>query len=148
MQRVAPHCDECWGVDVDPQAVAAAAALPGVNTRVVASRETLPFPDATFDTCTILDVIEHVADERATLCELARVSERIIVVDYGVPLPRTLVGLLARVVEMGAGPRHFAGFREFCRRGGLGALARQAGLAIEHQERLEGNVLSLCELRP
>ena len=71
-------------------------------------------------------------------------SRRVIVVDYAVPLPQGPVGLLAQVVEMSAGPRHYQGFREYIRQGGLEVLMAEAGLAVVHRELLEGNALSLC----
>jgi len=40
----------------------------------VARVEALPFPDATFDVVTCLDVIEHTPDDRASLAELRRVT--------------------------------------------------------------------------
>lgn len=46
-------------------------ALPGLATVQVGDR--LPFPDATFDSVTLLDVLEHTADERVTLAQVHRV---------------------------------------------------------------------------
>lgn len=44
---------------------------PGVPLVRVTDR--LPFPDATFDSVSMLDVLEHTADERAALAEVSRV---------------------------------------------------------------------------
>ncbi len=153
--RLAGKCRHVTGVDLSPRQIEFAEhrrrvkMLGNVTFEGANATDLRRWPDRTFDIATlVLALHEMPTEERvATLCELARVSKRTIVVDYAVPLPRSLVGLLAWIVEMGAGPRHFAGFREFCRRGGLGALVEQAGLEIVHRERLEGNVLALCELK-
>jgi SAM-dependent methyltransferase len=73
LRRVVDRCRECWGLDVDEDALRRAAKIPGVRVRAIASCEPLPFPDGTFDTVSITEVIEHVADERAVLSELTRV---------------------------------------------------------------------------
>jgi len=72
-KRVIDHCDECWCADVDPAQLRETAVVPGVQLQQIDADRPLPFPDESFDTCTILEVIEHVADERRTLRELARV---------------------------------------------------------------------------
>ena len=61
-------------VGADPHAgylTAARARHPGVPLVRVTDR--LPFADATFDSVSMLDVLEHTADERATLAEVSRV---------------------------------------------------------------------------
>jgi SAM-dependent methyltransferase len=61
------------GVDLSPEAVEAARRR-GHEDVHVARVEDLPFPDATFDVVTCLDVVEHTPDDRATLAELLRVT--------------------------------------------------------------------------
>lgn len=73
LKRIAGRARELWGADVDPERLAEAAALPGVRTRRLVPGEALPFEDACFDCITMLEVIEHVADEREVLQELTRV---------------------------------------------------------------------------
>lgn len=59
------------GLDRSPAAVAAARAR-GHEVRMGAI-EAAPYPTASFDLVTCLDVIEHTPDDRRTLCELRRV---------------------------------------------------------------------------
>jgi SAM-dependent methyltransferase len=60
------------GIELDE--AAAEMARTRVHGEVSVGRlEQLPWPDATFDLITSLDVIEHTPDDRATLAELARV---------------------------------------------------------------------------
>jgi SAM-dependent methyltransferase len=63
---------EARGVDLSPAAVEATRAR-GHDAQLAAV-EDLPFPDASFDLVTCLDVIEHTPDDRRTLSELRRVT--------------------------------------------------------------------------
>lgn len=47
--------------------------VPDAHVVQVGRRDPLPFPDAAFASVTVLDVAEHVPDERALLAEVARV---------------------------------------------------------------------------
>jgi SAM-dependent methyltransferase len=59
---------------VSPEAVDATRARG--HEAYVAPVEALPFPDASFDLVTCLDVVEHTPDDRRTLAELRRVTRR------------------------------------------------------------------------
>lgn len=63
------------GVEVDPSLINAADLRPHPATVSfrVAPGEALPFPNETFDGVLVNEVLEHVADEKATLKEVARV---------------------------------------------------------------------------
>jgi SAM-dependent methyltransferase len=52
----------------------------GLDARVVDVTQPLPFEDNAFGTACALDVLEHLVDPRATLSELARVAEDVVVV--------------------------------------------------------------------
>jgi SAM-dependent methyltransferase len=66
------HYGRVSGVDLSDAAVAAARRR-GHPDVYVGRVEELPYPDATFDVATCLDVVEHTPDDRATLAELRRV---------------------------------------------------------------------------
>lgn len=72
LKLVAAQCDECWGVDVDIER-AASERLASVHLKEISPEGTLPFEDNYFDTVSIQEVIEHVADEKKVLSELTRV---------------------------------------------------------------------------
>ena len=74
LKRVLHRTDEAWGVDVDGGALPAQ--LPGAHLKAIPPKSPLPFEDETFDTIAILEVIEHVSDERATLTELSRILKK------------------------------------------------------------------------
>jgi 2-polyprenyl-3-methyl-5-hydroxy-6-metoxy-1,4-benzoquinol methylase len=60
--------------DLTEEAVASIRALVGEDVRLV-SGEHLPFPAAAFDRVAVVDMLEHVPDERAFAAELARVTK-------------------------------------------------------------------------
>ena len=71
--RVINRAEEYWGAEVDDDALAEAAKVPGLHPVRIQPDAPLPFDADAFDTVLILEVIEHVADERLVLGELLRV---------------------------------------------------------------------------
>ncbi|MEN8149441.1 MAG: class I SAM-dependent methyltransferase [Planctomycetota bacterium] len=152
--RLAGKGARVTGVDLSPAQVGFA------ETRRRArgiDRATFAVADATdlgrwsaghFDTAVIVLALHEMppAERVPTLRELARVSRRVLAVDYAVPLPAGPVGWLSRAIEFAAGPRHFRAFLEFCRRGGLEGIAGKAGLHVGRRETIEGGALVLWEL--
>ncbi len=89
------------GLDLSEEGVAKANAK-GLDTQVFDfGNKSLPFPDASFDTVVMLDILEHLYDPESVLKEAARVARRAVVV--GVPnfssLPARLQTLVGRVPE-------------------------------------------------
>lgn len=75
--RLAPHCKEVIGIDIDPDAIKHAKenfTLENTDYRVVkpAEVESLPFASHSFDTVISFQVIEHVFDLSAYLSEIHR----------------------------------------------------------------------------
>ncbi len=62
------------GIELDPDAAALARGRGDYDVRV-GRLEELPWAEETFELVTCLDVIEHTADDRATLAELHRVTK-------------------------------------------------------------------------
>jgi SAM-dependent methyltransferase len=60
--------------DLTEEAVASIRSLVGEDVRLVAG-DHLPFPSATFDRVAVVDMLEHVPDDRAFASELARVTK-------------------------------------------------------------------------
>jgi SAM-dependent methyltransferase len=73
LEELEPY-GEVHGIELDPQAAEFARSR-GVGEVQIGRLEDLPWPDATFDLITCLDVIEHTPDDRATLTELRRVCK-------------------------------------------------------------------------
>ena len=71
VRRFRDFSDDVHGVDIDPAKVReASATLPNIKQ---ASAEQLPYPDETFDVLLSHEVLEHVSDDRAAVCEAHRV---------------------------------------------------------------------------
>lgn len=72
LKRIGDRCSERWGVDVDSTKTSNVQNSQ-IQVRKLASDCSLPFPEDTFDTVILMEVLEHVADERRVLTEIARV---------------------------------------------------------------------------
>jgi SAM-dependent methyltransferase len=69
--RAREWVENCEYIGLDHPATAVA--MYGTRPDLFADGAALPFADATFDTVLLLEVLEHVADARGTLAEIARV---------------------------------------------------------------------------
>ncbi len=65
-----------FGVDVDADKLADARREKHLDLLALSVSEALPFPDNSFDAVLLHEVIEHVADDRQTICEAHRVCKR------------------------------------------------------------------------
>jgi len=65
------------------------------------------------------------------LRELKRVAQKIIVVDYAVPLPKNFAGRLSHVIEFLAGRTHNKHFKQYYKQGGPNKILTQHELLIE-----------------
>lgn len=74
MARVADRCAECHGVDVDAERIEAAKKThPEFTLSTIGMDGRTEYPDNHFDTIVLIEVIEHVPDERTTLTEIGRI---------------------------------------------------------------------------
>ncbi len=74
MREVRHRCVECHGVDVDTEGFRPITGEDGHYTiHKIGFDGKTPYPDDYFDTVSIIEVIEHVPDERRTLAEIARI---------------------------------------------------------------------------
>lgn len=63
--------------------------------------------------------------------EMRRVANKIIFVDYAVPLPKNYTGIGSRVAEFLAGKEHNQNFKSYCKLGGLNNILTSNQLKIE-----------------
>ena len=64
------------------------------------------------------------------LNEMKRVANKIIIVDYAVPLPKNVAGIGSRVAEFFAGMEHNRNFKHYCKLGGLNKILPANNLTI------------------
>lgn len=68
------------------------------------------------------------------LSEMKRIANRIIIVDYAVPLPNNYAGIGSRVAEFLAGKEHNSSFKQYYGLGGLNAILPANNLTIQKSE--------------
>lgn len=78
---------------------------------------------------------------------LLRVTERLMIVDYAVPMPWNVAGVRNRGLEAAAGYDHFAAFISYTRRGGLPRLLEEVGAEVEVQRRIDSDTLEVTLVR-
>ena len=66
--------------------------------------------------------------------EMKRISQKIIIVDYAVPLPKNIVGYGSKWAEFMAGIEHNRNFKKFYAAGGLNSILPKNNLKITHSE--------------
>ena len=67
---------------------------------------------------------------KSILSEMKRVAQRIIVVDYAVPLPKNYAGFGSHIAEFMAGVEHHRNFKSYYKRGGINQILPDNGLTI------------------
>jgi len=136
---LASRCKTVVGVDLSPRMVAFAEAerarrdVRNLRFEVGDASRLDGFEDRSFDHATVVMGLHEMpsAVRGRVLPALARVAERVVAVDFAPRLRLNPAGIRNRIVELLAGPRHFAGFRDFMRRGGLPPLIAEAELRAE-----------------
>ena len=58
-------------------------------------------------------------------------TDRVILLDYAWPFPRNIVGAVQTLIELCAGKRHYAGFRDWQERGGMDGFIKQENLDVQ-----------------
>jgi SAM-dependent methyltransferase len=71
LRELARLGDAC-GLDTEPSAVEAAARRSGCDVRLGRLPESVPFEEGAFDVVTLLDVLEHIEDDAASLATIER----------------------------------------------------------------------------
>ncbi len=68
------------------------------------------------------------------LKEIKRISDKLLIVDYAIPLPKNYAGTGSRVAEFLAGKEHNRNFKSYYQMGGLNQILPQHGFKILHSE--------------
>lgn len=114
-----------------------------------ATRALAEHPEARFDVATLVLALHEMSMRTRVevLRAAAGAAEKILCVDFRVPMPRNLAGIRNRIFEVLAGPSHFRAYRDFGRRGGIPGVAEAAGLRCRHLRFVDAATLDVCELR-
>jgi SAM-dependent methyltransferase len=77
------------------------------------------------------------------LAEMKRVARKLILVDYNVPLPKSLSGTGCKVAEFFAGGEHHRNFKRYVQKGGLVEILNQHNFTINEKEEFAGGAFLL-----
>ena len=91
------------------------------------------FRDKEFDVATLSMALHQFDPELHSpiLNEMKRVASKIIIVDYAFPLPKSINGLSAKIIEFLAGKEHNGNFKKYCKLGGLSSILEKNNLTIQ-----------------
>ena len=70
------------------------------------------------------------------LAEVKKIAEKIIVLDYAVPLPKNYVGVGSKVAEFLAGNDHNKNFKSYSKAGGLNTILPANGFTVKRSKRI------------
>nr|WP_319998838.1 class I SAM-dependent methyltransferase [uncultured Draconibacterium sp.] len=70
------------------------------------------------------------------LAEAKKVAEKIVVLDYAVPLPKNYVGVSSKVAEFLAGIKHNRNFKSYSKAGGLASILPANGFTFERSRHI------------
>lgn len=105
----------------------------------------LPFADNEFDVATMSLALHQFppAVYEPILKEMKRVAQRIIVVDYAVPLPNNIMGKASKIIEFLAGREHNRCFKKYYKAGGLETILAQNDIIINNLKYFGGGAFHL-----
>ncbi|MDX8338401.1 class I SAM-dependent methyltransferase [Draconibacterium sp. IB214405] len=98
----------------------------------------------------ILSMALHQFDpslHKVILAEVKKVSKKLVVLDYAVPLPRNYAGAGSKVAEFLAGIEHNRNFKSYNRAGGLNAILPASGFTVERSKLIGKGAFQLTVAR-
>ncbi len=145
------------GVDISPDMINIAKSN-GVRQKAVnasfqlADATNMPFPDGYFDYASIFLGLHDKEKpiRHQIVSEMKRVVKRggaLVLLDFQIPLPRNVLGVLMRAMEFFIGGSHYRGFKDYRRNGGLKGILKKHGLREESRTYLKGGVIVAAKVR-
>lgn len=90
----------------------------------------------------ILHEINH--QDRIELLEaVSKIAETIIILEYNVPHPYNVWGILTRTIEFFAGKNHFTNFLDFKKRGGINKILKESNFQISEEKINSKNIFKI-----
>jgi len=154
--KLAPRSREVVGVDISDKQVRQArhrqerSGYTNIRFEHTDATRLDKFAPEAFDYATMVFVIHEIDQEKRIelLRQAGRISRKIVILDYHVPLARNFWGMNIRIIEYFTSKTHFSNFIDFRRRGGINPLAKEAGLDVEMQKTNRQRIFTTTVLRP
>jgi hypothetical protein len=75
-----------------------------------------------------------------------RVSNQVILLDYVSPFPKTMFGIAQNCIEYFAGKRHYTGFRDWQKRGGIDGFIEQENLRVKQRLSWQNGIVKMVTI--
>ena len=140
--ELAKHCKKVVGIDISKKQIQQAInksevshqtniEFKHINALNITSEINDKFDFAVFTF--MLHEIDH-KDRLMLLHKMSKVAKSLIILEFVIPQPKNIWGVINRSVEFLAGGDHFRNFLDFNRRGGIENILKEAGLQIIDQK--------------
>jgi ubiquinone/menaquinone biosynthesis C-methylase UbiE len=136
------------GIDINQEMISCASKKKGgFNIHFQGGDATnLPFLEPVFDVAVISLVLHEIEskDRDKVISEMKRVvkkGERLIFVDFGCPLPKSMISFSVKLVEFFAGRNHWHNFKNYLKEGGILKILEKNKLKPERVECLKSGLL-------
>lgn len=108
------------------------------------------FPDNSFDLASLSLALHQLPPMfySSVINEMRRVSKKLLVFDYAVPLPGNLAGVVSRIAEFLAGKEHLDNFKSYNKSGGLKKILESHQIKIEKSVLLGQKAFELVICKP
>jgi ubiquinone/menaquinone biosynthesis C-methylase UbiE len=102
-----------------------------------------------FDYAAVSMVFHTISEiERINLIKkISKLTSKIIIADYNVPIPFNPSGIFIRTIEFLAGRNHFKNFKNFIKKGGIYHLTKGIHLKIEKELYLMNGIIALLKIK-
>lgn len=125
--ELAKNAKQVTGIDLSPSMIKKAnknknkLGIKNVSFQISDATNLTNFYDNEFDIASMSLALHQFSPSLYTpiLKEMTRISKKIIIVDYSVPLPKNILGYGSKWAEFMAGGDHFRNFKKFYTNGGL-----------------------------
>ncbi|MBT3244786.1 MAG: class I SAM-dependent methyltransferase [Bacteroidetes bacterium] len=137
--ELARGCSSVVGIDMDEAKIKAAQnrveikGLSHLSFKMMDASDLSAFEDKHFDYATMAMAVHQFPPELRIeiIREAKRVSKKLIIADYAVPLPKTISGEFAKFIEFLAGKEHNGNFKNYYKNGGMQTQFEEMGIKAE-----------------
>ena len=152
--QCAGKCNEVLGVDLSPKMIAYAETQRqkrGIENIRFQTANAGALPDigsGAFDFATLVMCLHEMPAKvrPLVLAEAERIARTVLIVDFVPRMHWNVAGVRNRLVEFAAGMRHFRGFLDFTKRGGLPPLLAGTNLEVERHGVIDQGNLEMYTL--